>query len=141
MTKKFTDEENAILVAMNTVLWMAQECLPLSKYPSVIKFLKLLNTPFIDKLKVNDCTNYTCYKTATDLCSALAQVIDENNNSALQKSPVVTILCDESKDIATHHKLVINARIVDPLTLTPKTFFLTDVKIHGATGQNIFNEI
>ena len=58
-----------------------------------------------------------------------------------KKSPVITILTDESTDIVVHHKLCINVRVVDPLSLNPSTHFLTDIQLEHANGKEIFEKI
>lgn len=47
-------EEAAVTIIMRVVYWMARECVPLSKYQSLMKLLKLLNTPNIDILKMGE---------------------------------------------------------------------------------------
>ena len=59
----------------------------------------------------------------------------------INASPVVTILTDESTDIVVHHKLCISCRIVDPVSLQPSTFFLTDVRLERGTGKAIYDQI
>lgn len=71
----------------------------------------------------------------------MSEDIDTEVTKKLQKSPVVTIMTDESTDIVVHHKLCITARIVDPVTLTPSTMFLIDLRITSATGAAIFDAI
>ena len=62
-------------------------------------------------------------------------------NTKLKLSPVITIMTDESTDLTVHHKLVITARIVDPVSLSPSTHFLTDLHITSANGRGVFNAI
>ena len=50
-------------------------------------------------------------------------------------------MMDESTGIATHHKLCVMARIINPITVVPSTALLTDVRISSATGAGIFNSI
>ena len=52
-------------------------------------------------------------------------------------SPYISFLLDESKDIATHKKLVDYARVIDMETLTPSTHFVTNMKVESATGVAI----
>lgn len=141
VNKALTQEEEGIIVAMKTIYFLVQEAMPLSKYGRVVEFLKDLNTPNIDKLQVNDRVDYTSYNTALDLLKAVSSVIDKSVTEKVQKSPVVTILTDESTDIVVHHKLCISARVVDPVSLQPSTLFLTDLRITAATGKAIFSEI
>ena len=139
--KALTKEEAAIQVAMKAVFWLASECIALSKYGSLIALLKHLEVPNIQALNVSDHTTYDSYNTATGLLDVLSAVIDENISKQVKDSPVLTVMCDESTDILVHQKLVIQCRVVNPVTLAPKTFFLTDLTITEATGKGIFDSI
>lgn len=139
--KALTKEESGVVVALKAVYWLAKECIPLRKYCSLIKFLKTLKVPDIEHLNINQKTDYSSYNTAVDLATAMSMVIDDAINESIKSSPVLTIMCDESTDIVVHHKLVINCRIVDPLTLEPKTIFLTDMRLTEATGKGIHSGI
>jgi hypothetical protein len=110
-------QEKAVIVAMKAVYWLAKEGIALSKYSSFIRFLKDLGVPDIDALDVNKHVDYTSYNTANDLLKSMSNVIDQEITEKLLKSPTVTIMTDESTDIANHHKLCISARVVDPINL------------------------
>ena len=60
-----------------------------------------MGTPNLDSLNVNKRADYSSYNTAVDLLTALSDVIDEN---ILKKTPVLTILTDESTNFIVHHK-------------------------------------
>ena len=126
---------------MKGVYWLTQEDMPLTKYSSLMKFMKSCNNPYADLLDVNARVNYNSYYSAVDLLTALSNVIDIHTTERINASPVVTILTDESTDIVVHHKLCISTRIVEPNTLQPSTLFLTDVRIESATGKGIYDEI
>lgn len=134
-------EEAAITTIMRVIYWMAKECVPLSKYQSLIQLLKLLGTPNLDVLKIGEKIDYSSYTTACDILNALSTTLDKAVTEKLHQSPFITILTDESTDICVNHKLCISARIVDPVSLSPSTLFLTDLHITSATGEGIFNAI
>lgn len=136
--KALKKEDRAISVAMKAVFWLSHEGLPLSKYSSLINFLKELAVPDIDYLNVNEGCNYSSYTTAVDLLDAISTSIDNKITETIKKSPVLTVMTDESTDIMIHHKLCISARVVNPLTLAPKTLFLSDVRITSAKGKALF---
>ena len=106
--KALTKEEEAIIVAMKAVYFLVKEDLPLSKYPNFINFLKELNTPFVEHLKVNDRVDYTSPYIASEILKSLSKVVDTQITEKINASPVVTILTDESTDIVVHHKLCIS---------------------------------
>ena len=135
-----TNEEKGITTALKMVYWLAQEGMPLTKYGSMLRHMKSCETPYLENLKVSENIDYSSYDTAKGLLEALSNVIDKDTSNKMKESPVITILT-ESTDIVVHHKLCINVRVVDPVSLNPSTLFLTDVRLEKATGKGIFNEI
>lgn len=103
--------------------------------------MKYVGTPNFDALQVNDRVDYSSYNTSVDSLGAISKVIDDNITEKMNKSPVITVLTDESTNLVVHHKLCISTRVIDPLTLQPSTFYLTDVRLNEATGKAIYNEI
>ena len=136
-----TKELEGILACMTCVFWLSKEEIPLSKYESLMNLLTRLKTPYIQDVKVGARTTYQSYKSAVGFLEAISQCIDMRVTEEVKKSPVVTILTDESTDIVIHHKLCISARVVDPITLAPKTLFLTDLRLTSATGEGIYEAI
>ena len=72
---------------------------------------------------------------------ALAYVARKSVDICLEKSPFISLLCDESTDISVDKKLIIYARILDPDTYKPSTHFITNVRVKSATGKAIFDEL
>ncbi|KAK3107310.1 hypothetical protein FSP39_011602 [Pinctada imbricata] len=134
-------EENAIKRCMKVVYWLAKECIPLSKYASLMELLIELEVPNLEHLKVGERVNYQSYNTATDMLKCMSNVINKDLDQRIKQSPVLTILTDESTDIATNHKLCVMARIINTTTMVPYTAFLSNVHISSATGEGIFNSI
>ena len=114
IAKAETKEEISIMLCMKVVYFMSVEGIALTKYPKFLMLLKELDNPHLDALKVGS-IDYSSYTTACDLLDALSKSIDKTVTAKLKASPVVTIMTDGSRDITVHHKLVINARIVDLL--------------------------
>lgn len=65
-----------ISIAMKVVFWLCKESLSLSKYTSLINFLKMLKVPALDHLAITKHTNYTSYPTALDIVGVLSDIID-----------------------------------------------------------------
>jgi hypothetical protein len=124
-----TKEESGILNYLKVVYWMAKESVPLSKYPSLIELLKDLGTPHLDSIECGERrrVTYESYNSACDFLDSLSTSIDTSVTAKLTRSPTITILTDESTDIAAHHKLCITARVIDPISMMPSTMFLTDL--------------
>ena len=123
--EKFTtDQEKAILVCTKVVYWLAKEGIALNKYGSLMELLKYLKTPHLEHLDVDKHTSYTSYNTANDLLKSISNVLDKEVTEKLELSPYVTLMTDESTDIAMHHKLCVSARVVNPTTLKVRYSFL-----------------
>lgn len=110
-------EEKAIVIAMKAIYWLSKEGIALSKYSSMIRFLKDIGVSDIDSLNVNKHVDYSSYNTANDLLKSISNVINNDTTERLRRSPHLTILTDESTDIANHLKLSISARIINPSSL------------------------
>ena len=59
----------------------------------------------------------------------------------MSKSPVITVLANESTDITVTKRLTIYAQITNPKNMLPSTEFVTNVKITEGTGAAISGEI
>ncbi|XP_060605113.1 uncharacterized protein LOC132757745 [Ruditapes philippinarum] len=60
-------ESKSIMLVMKVVYWLAKECIPLTKYSSLMELLQFLETPNMSALKVGEKVNYSSYKTACDI--------------------------------------------------------------------------
>ncbi|KAK3747890.1 hypothetical protein QZH41_001354 [Actinostola sp. cb2023] len=139
--KANSQEDEAVIKALKVVYWLASENLPMSKYESLMQLLKELEVPKIECLKVNNRIDYESYYTANELLSAISSQIDEELDKKIEKSPVVTVLADESTDISNTKRMTIHARIVDPTTSVPETIYLRDVEYDDGTGEGLTNTI
>lgn len=52
ISKALGKTEEAAVVAMKSVYWLAIENMPLNKYPSLMSFFKFLKYPYIEELDV-----------------------------------------------------------------------------------------
>ena len=86
-------------------------------------------------------TDYSSYKAVLNILDAMSKQIDQEVSKKVKKSPVITIITDESTNIMVQHKLVINCHIIEPTTLVPSTLLLTDIRITSATGNGLFSVI
>lgn len=135
--KLFSNEDEAVMIAMMAVYWLASEDLPLNKYESMIQFLKNVGESKLENLRVNDHVHYESYYSAKEILIAINDEIEAEIDEKIAKSPFVTILADESTDISNHKKMTINARIVDPNTNVPKTVFLRDLSYTDGSGEGL----
>ncbi|XP_052085604.1 zinc finger protein 862-like [Mytilus californianus] len=134
-------EDEAVILAMMAVYWLASEDLPLNKYESMINFLKKIGVTKLENLKVNERTNYESYYSATEILDVIDSEIESEIDEKISKSPYVTILADESTDISNRKKITINARIINPETSIPETVFLRDKSYADGTGEGLTSVI
>ena len=60
--------------------------------------------------------------------SATSIQIDEEVKERIERSPFVTMLADDSADIANKKLMTMRARIIDPKTSVAETIYLGDVE-------------
>ena len=140
LSKVFIEEDEVIMKAMKAVYWMASENLPMTKYESMMHLLKDLGVP-IACLQVSERVDYKSYYTANDILSAISAQIDAEVSERIERSPFVTILADESTDIANKKRMTMHARIVDPKSSVAETVYLRDVEYEDSTGEGLAQEI
>ena len=75
------------------------------------------------------------------MLESLAYVARQKVNNMINKSPYISLLCDESTDIGVHKKLAVYTRIVDPETFEPSTHFVCIVQVDRGTGKAIYSEL
>ncbi len=137
VNKALSQKEEAVMVALKAVYWLAKENLPLHKYESLMEFLAEVNCPNIKSLRLSEAATYGSESTANDLLQSLAAVIRDGIDNMLLRSPFVSIYADESTDIAVQKKLVVYSRVVDPDTFQPSTHFLANMKVANGTAAEI----
>ena len=86
VNKVLTNEEKGITTALKMVYWLTQEGMPLSKYGSMLRFMKSCETPYLENLKVSDTIDYSSYDTAKGLLEALSNVIDTDTTEKMKDS-------------------------------------------------------
>ncbi|XP_061191044.1 zinc finger protein 862-like [Saccostrea echinata] len=141
VAKMMTDHDVALIKAIKTVHWLANENLPLSKFESMMDFLKDIGTPSLHFLQVGNRIDYQSYYSANEFLHAISDVIEEKTTEKLQKSPFVTIFADESTDICNKKRMTMTARIINPENSRAQTVFLRDIEYESGTGEGLTSEI
>lgn len=126
---------------MKVVHWLATENMPLSKYETLMKLLNELEVPGLGCLQIGNKIDYQSYYSANEMPEALSDVLDDETNEKIEKSPCVTIFADESTDITNTKRMTITARIIDPETSSPSTVYLRDMSYEDGTGEGLAAEI
>ena len=134
--KSMSEEKRSMIVKIEAIHWIVKEDLPLKKYESLLDLLHRLDTPYVyyqsDKSKTtaDHHSNYS----AMEILKAMLTVVEEETKQKLSESPFVTVLADESTDIAVRKKLIMYAQVTSP-TLQPSTLFITNVDLKADTGD------
>ena len=140
INKALSNEEKGAVVALKATYWLTKEAIPLSKYDSLLAFLRDVEAPNIKYFKHSD-KLYDSYYTATELLDVISSDIDNSITDKLQSSPFVSILTDESTDRCIHKKMTMYARIIDPVSYVPSTLYLTDISVDNGTGRHLADKI
>ena len=140
-----TDSEKGVIVALEAAYFLASEGIALVKFKSLIQFLKRVKAENIEHLKLSEDSEsekaYESSYSANEFLEAISKVLETELKTKLEKSPVVTVLADESTDIAVNKRLVLYAQISDPENMSVSTEFVTNVKLREGTGVAIADEI
>ena len=126
--KMMSESEKAVIVALKTVYWITKEQIAIHKYGSLVDFLKHFVTPNISSLVHAGNASYTSDTASVEFLEALSDVISKDVIERLQKSPVISLLADESTDCMVLKKPVLYARVIDE-SFTPSTHFLANVQV------------
>lgn len=113
---------------MRTVYWLAEEHIATEKYKSLMNILKMQGCKDIENLNVAKNASYNSVQTAKDFQSVIAECIQDEITEKLHKSPFVSVMADESTDIAVSKKLLIYAKLICD-GIVPETHFLTNITI------------
>ena len=139
--KSLNEKEEAVLVGLKAVYWVAKELLPIHKYESLMSSLVQFKCPHVSHLAHEKNATYTSEVTANDMLDSIATVIRNRIGNKLLTSPFVTLFIDESTDIAVQKKLAIYARVLDPETFEPSTHFVSNVRLEYGTGKAISEKV
>ena len=75
VTSALKGREKAVDVAMKAVYWLCKEGIATRKYSSLLSFLELLNTPFVQDLKCGENASYSTNVIANEMQDAIAEVL------------------------------------------------------------------
>ena len=113
---------------MRTVYWMAQEDIPISKYPSLVNLQKLQGCSGLDKISVAKNATYNCRNSGEEFQESIASIIHTDIVKKLKDSEMFSILVDETTDISISKQMIIYARVVDK-EFTVHSYFLANITI------------
>ncbi|KAG8571415.1 hypothetical protein GDO81_011636 [Engystomops pustulosus] len=103
---------------------MGKEEMPQSKFKPIMTLIKSLGNNAIKEKHIN---LHHC--TLTEIESALSETIASDIENEIKRSPCISLLIDESTDIAVHHKMILYVRTVNGSV--PQTHFWANLELHG----------
>ena len=127
-------KDPGITAAMRTVFWMATEDISMSKYPSLVNFLKFQGCDNLTRIDVGKNACYNSRTAGEDFQECVGEVIENYVVAAIKKAPFFSVLIDESTDISISKQMVIYVRIVTE-NFEPRTFFLADICIEDVKSD------
>ena len=133
-------QNKAVMVLLKCVHWLCVEGLPLVQFKSLLELLHGLGLEDIAILKQSANIHYESYTTYNDILDCLSDLLEDELKERLSKSSVVTVLADESTDIANVKSLDIYTQIISE-EMKPSTHYVTNIECTDSTGVGIANEI
>ena len=128
------------MVLLKCVHWLCVEGLPLVQFKSLLELLHDLGLEDVAILKQSANIHYESYTTYNDILDCLSDLLEDELKERLSKSSVVTVLADESTDIANVKRLDIYTQIISE-EMKPSTHYVTNIECTDSTGVGIANEI
>ena len=138
--KAESQQNKAVMVLLKCVHWLCVEGLPLVQFKSLLELLHDLGLEDIAILKQSANIHYESYTTYNDILDCLSDLLEDELKERLSKSSVVTVLADESTDIANVKRLDIYTQIISE-AMKPSTHYATNIECTDSTGVGIANEI
>ncbi len=86
-------------------------------------------------------TSYDSSYSALEFLEACNDVVAEEMEVKLAASPYVTVLADESTDIAVNKRLVIYAQLTNPSTMEASTEYVCNIQLGVGTGVAVAGAI
>ena len=130
-------KDPGIRAAMRTVFWMATEDIPMSKYPSLVHFLKCQGCDNLTRIDVGKNACYNSRTAGEDFQECVGEVIENYVVAAIKKAPFFSVLTDESTDISISKQMVTYVRIVTE-NFEPRTFLYPRTKVILGLFGDIF---
>ena len=118
-------KRQAVIGALKCLYWLVrEEAAHHTKFGSLLELGKSLGCSYLSELELGKNAHYTSHRIIDEFLSALSKCVEDVILSKVQESPVLSILCDESTDVANLKQLVVFCRFIDVQAGKPRTCFL-----------------
>uniref|UniRef100_A0A1A8N571 DUF4371 domain-containing protein n=1 Tax=Nothobranchius rachovii TaxID=451742 RepID=A0A1A8N571_9TELE len=99
---------------LKTAYFIAKNEMAKAKFCHVVKFLKEMECPAFKKLtETSSYGSYVNEKGLSEMQQAIASTLVEDVDKAVERSPVFSLILDESTDISNTKRLIISVRFID----------------------------
>ena len=106
-------QRQAVRGAFKCLYWLAkQETAHHTKFSSLLELGKSLGCSYLNELKVGENASYTSHHMIDEFLVVLSDCVEKDILSKVKASPSVSILCNESTDVANLKQLVVFVRFL-----------------------------
>lgn len=126
--------EGVLPVLLLCALWLIIECIPGSKFPSLLALLGLIGAVKLDHKYNHSRYFWSCL-------FALSEVVLRLQLAAVGASPYFSIMMDSSTDINSEDHVLIYVQYVDRDTFTTHVQYLCAVKVTAKTAEVVYNAL
>ena len=138
--KLIAERDKSIISAIKTVYFLAKSDIPTHKYGDFLDFLEFQGCPEVKGLDCGQNATYRSDHIAREMQEAVALVIKDEIQEKIEKASFLSVLTDESTDIAVKKKMVVYLRIISD-TMKPETLYICNVQISNGTAETIMGEM
>lgn len=108
-----TVERKAFIAALKVMHWLAKEEIAhTTKFESLISLAVSIGAKELNALSKGGNAKYTSERTMYEIIEVLSDTVEEEILKEISASPLISILCDESTDIAILKQLVVYVRYI-----------------------------
>ena len=138
----FQQKAESITRALQSTYWLAKENIASLKYESLLDFLDFQGVD-VNTMSVGGNASYKSRGSVREFQESIFETIEADVLEKVDKSPFISVLCDESTDISNTKKLILYVRLLDPDTFIASTHFIGNITVEGSscTAEVLFNLI
>ncbi|KAF7219382.1 zinc finger protein 862-like [Nothobranchius furzeri] len=125
---------------LKTAYFIAKNEMAKAKFCHVVKFLKEMECPAFKKLtETSSYGSYINEKGLSEMQQAIASTLVEDIDKAVERSPVFSLILDESTDISNTKRLIIYVRFIDDNNV--KTKLIRNSEIADGRADTIVEDV
>ena len=134
--------KHAVIGAMKSIYWLAKQEIPhTTNYVPLLNLARSWGCEFVDHLFVGRNATYCSERMVQEFLDVLASQIEIDQHKDIFSSQYISLMTDETTDIAVVKELVLYARYLAPDGGAPKSTFLKIRDLVDGTAESIYNAI